>query len=94
MKIHVTAAHIRKGKKLDDNSCPIALALRETFGIGKSCVSVPGKNEYEYDQEPIKVGKLQFEYSRSVSRFVKAFDAGKKVAPTTVNLNMKTLKCG
>lgn len=34
MKISVTEKHIREGIPLDVNCCPIALAVRERFGLG------------------------------------------------------------
>lgn len=97
MIIHVTAKHIRNGRKevKPDNGmyypncnsglCPVAKAIHETSGDYSVRV---------YDIEIVRGHSIDIKnprahYPRSVARFVKAFDAGKKVKPFRFRLVWK-----
>lgn len=69
--IKVTAEHISRGFKQDSESCPIAMAARDSFlsrevFVGRSIMCVDG---YTYDMPP------------EASRFVRSFDKGLPVEP-------------
>ena len=40
MKIKVTKTNIRRGDRRSTNSCPIARAVKRTFGLDEVCVNV------------------------------------------------------
>lgn len=73
MLIRVTKKHIKQGVISDPYSCPVALAIRDK---GFECVvtehTIRTNNIWAYKR---------YNCPRSVSRFVKAFDKGRKVKP-------------
>ncbi len=80
MIVKVTKAHIKCGKRLDCQECPIALALLDATGA--LYVSV---------LDHIEVGFMGTNYplSRSCARFMRKFDRGQKVKPFNFRLVKK-----
>jgi hypothetical protein len=84
MKITVTKEDIRKGQRGINNSCPIALALTR-----KEADRNPRKVLVLYTRAIVRFGegvestRETYSLSGSATRFVNAFDAGKKVKPQT-----------
>lgn len=79
MNISVTKKHIKEGRKLDCNYCPVALAIREQLAEAK-CVEVCDDMSkiisfYKGD-EP-----MEFTAPDSVYEFVEHFDLGEQVKP-------------
>lgn len=72
--VKVTQEHINKGKVQNENSCPIALALKEQ---GFKGVAVPGGTF------TLKVGKFHPSYTlpKKADQFVDTFDYEGKVKP-------------
>jgi hypothetical protein len=78
MKIKVTKKNIQEGKKHHFQKCPVALALKangfKKVSVDDYCATVDGKV-----------------YSiRRGSRFIKNFDAGLPVKPTTVEFTCES----
>lgn len=70
--IEVTRKDIRQGKRWASRSCPVALAIQRQTGedclVKNACIVAQGKF-------------LPIKSPRSVSRFVRRFDAGKRCQP-------------
>lgn len=96
MIIHVTQKHIREGRCLiktyqgqdsyaECKICPVALAIHEQTGM--TTVRVYG--DEIVDGMFVDPDAPRAFNPRSVARFVKAFDAGKKVKPFRFRLVWK-----
>lgn len=71
MKVKVTKKHIKKGKRGQPTGCPIALALKEQYGLKRprvhgDQVHFPGKS---------------CDLPDKASFFIQQFDSGEKVVP-------------
>ena len=79
MEIEVTKQHIKDGRKLDCNYCPVALAIRDAV-TNSTCVEVcddmsPIISFYKGDD------LLEFAAPDSVYEFIENFDLGGSVKP-------------
>lgn len=75
MRIHITSEHIRRGKRRNTISCPIALALKEKYYDAYVATNFMQIREQKGDYWQ----KLR--YSRAVKTFIQKFDAGEEVSP-------------
>ncbi len=76
MIVSVTKDHIKRGKRLDCQECPIALALLDA--TGENFVAVGTR---------ISVGYFnRYVATRSCLRFIRKFDNGDKVKPFNFRL--------
>lgn len=76
MLIDVTSDHIKNGKRLESDCCPIALALKDS-GWGYARVM---NSECEVDD-------MWFTLPRSAKRFVSSVDNGRPVKPFRFRLD-------
>ncbi len=81
MKIEVTAEHIKNGTQCSSDSCPIALAIVDTLGLGEYFVSgdfiaaLRNGREYAWTvSSEVKAFVGQFDYDRNVQPF--SFELG------------------
>ena len=74
LRIRVLQKHILKGIPESACSCPIAQAVREVS---------PRKKRVAVLLDEMQVGSKTYDLPRAVSNFIKRFDAGKSVKPTT-----------
>jgi hypothetical protein len=65
--IKVTAEHIKAGKMMDPESCPVGLALREQLGLLSFESCIIGK-------EIAKIGLGYYTLPHAVKNFLKTFD--------------------
>jgi hypothetical protein len=68
--IEVTSDHIKNGKRLESDCCPIALALKDS-----------GWTYARVGSEWVEVDNLCFTLPRSAKRFVSSVDSGRPVKP-------------
>jgi hypothetical protein len=80
MIIRVKQKHIKNGSD-DAENCPIALALKEAFPLSRFSVGL--KNIYRF----LPRRTIRITPTRSVVRFIKKFDDGKKVTPFNFKYN-------
>ena len=78
MKIHVTAEHIKNGRRCDGDLCAVALALDEATGHDWS---VKGSKAFNLTTQRV------FYFDRQVIRFIAAFDFGQPVCPFEFDLS-------
>lgn len=64
MLIEVKQTHIRRGEKLNNQACPIALAIRESLGSEKVRVN----------REDVKIGRKTFDLPQKAQDFIDRFD--------------------
>lgn len=67
MVIEVKKTHIRRGRRLQPDACPIALAIRESLGSEK----------VQVHKEDVKIGRKTFDLPEEAQWFVDAFDTKK-----------------
>ena len=77
MRIEVTQADIRRGRRFSECGCPVARATRRATKWRKPVFVGDGE---------IAVGDQAWGMPRAVSRFVSAFDEGEPVKPFTFTL--------
>lgn len=84
LKVHVTASHIRRGKRAQTDFCPIALAIRAA--LPRQSGFVPEVR----DDEVRLVNSVQIPIFQATNRkaenFVNRFDEKQKVKPVTMTL--------
>ena len=80
--ITVTKADIKEGIRFSSQSCPVAKALN------RAC---PSKRDY-WSVGPVTMSfyPRKFKTPSDVQRFIKAFDAGKRVKPFSFTLPLQT----
>lgn len=77
MKIEVKKTHIRRGKQRRPDSCPIALAIKESLGV----------TNVQVWNDTIDIGKKSFDIPYDAEAFIEQFDECKKNAePFTFEL--------
>lgn len=97
MTIHVTAQHIKDGKRNDCCICPVALAMKDA-GFPTAMVGTERLHPYtglpalpyELHKRMEKILTMQLEgilSPRTVVNFVLDFDAGKQVEPFSFELD-------
>jgi len=75
MKVNVTYSHIKKGSRRGTGSCPIALAVKDTFDLKKVTVYpsriFSGSRNFCVDKDT----------EETLERFISRFDEGLHVSP-------------
>ena len=81
--INIEQKHIKKGRKSDVNYCPIAMALREQFNLGKDmdAVSVNDDEITIYKSNGFFFRFTWDTLPKIAESFINKFDGGKKVKP-------------
>lgn len=79
MKINVTEDHIARGRQGAPNSCPVALALKETSSDFANVVVSP--SWFFSKNKDFKITYEATNLPKKVQQFIKKFDTGKPVKP-------------
>lgn len=84
MKICVTAKHIKKGKRNEGHSCPIALAIREELDCAIKAAKKLGKEDtfkVDVGGAEIYIGNDSYIIPEKACKFIEKFDDGGTVKP-------------
>lgn len=83
MKVNVTAEHIKSGKPMSSDCCPVALAINEI--IGHSPVVLVGHTNISI--WPLGKAERYYKTPEEVAHFISAFDKGEAVEPFSFELD-------
>lgn len=83
LKVTVTAADIRNGKKNSTCDCPIALAIRRQLKVERGEIEVSSSISLKPRKMPWwgAYDFISYDLSLRADRFIRAFDEGEKVKP-------------
>ena len=74
MKIKVTKTNIRRGDRGSTNSCPIARAVKRTFGLDEVCVNV---DSIQFGvSDGLSSAPKKIPLPKEVQDFISVFDSG------------------
>ena len=76
MIVHVTQRHIDNGDRLECQTCPVALAIKEQTG----------EQYVKVYSNIIKVGKVTYKTTNDVYNFISDFDENIAVEPATFDI--------
>ena len=82
MKVSIQERHIRIGKQCAANSCPVALAIREKYGLGINDVTVCDDEVVVHWSKEVAF----YTTSPAANKFINEFDKGWQVEPIEIEL--------
>lgn len=78
-KLSITKNHIKNSVYGNASKCPVSLALRDYFKGKYQRIETLAEKVYIYK----KKGYLTFQPNKDLERFIRAYDAHKRVQPET-----------